>query len=322
MQNHTPDGPLERPQARRWLVTFFCALAAPVVLTGAVLWWERDRLPAPQLTPNLSFNEKMRWARGPLREGRCGTLVLGSSMALNNLDGDVLARKGYAPVLNLGAWGLGVVANRRLLDLVLEACRPKRIIMPVYYGDFGPLGANDFDAGKLRAYLGDRGASDLSFYLRGATLVDLRRDYRNLARYRRRGADDYTNLNFDGTGAALLACEGFQRDAGRWNGFASMPVAPSAQAMQALAQIAAVASRAGIPLTVMETPLRGAAREALGEGLAAWRAQVSDIAQAGGARFVPAPADLADESFADYAHLNACGAKAWAQAALPALEAR
>jgi hypothetical protein len=319
MQHETTRYSAEGQHARRWLVVFFGTLTSFAFLTVAVLLAEIDRLPAPQLTTNLSFNEKMRWAREALVEGKCDTLVLGSSMALNSLDTAELARKGYLPAANLGAWGLGVIANRRLIDLVLNLCTPKRIIYPFYYGDFGPVGGTDFDPVNLKLYLHTRGASSVPFYMRGITLVQLWRDYWTLAMYRRSGAGAYTNLGFDEAGAALLSCSNFQRDAGRWDGFMSRTVHISPEAMQAFVGIIAVAREHGIPLTVMETPMRGAARDALEVDLAALRARVSVAVHDGGAHFVPAPADMSDDMFADYAHLNRCGAAVWTQVALPQL---
>jgi len=319
MQDKTPHIPQQDQQAQRWLILFFGTVSALALLTVALLWIERARLPAPQLTANISFNEKMQWARGPLAEGKCDTLVLGSSMALNSLDSAELARKGYLPAANLGAWGSGVTINRRLMDIVLDLCKPKRIIMPIYYGDFGLAAGNDFDAGKLRHYLRNGVSGDPALYLRGATLADLWRDYWNLAKYRRRGANGYTNLNFDETGAAPLACDNFQRDARRWNGFTSAPVKTSPESLQALVEIVAIARALGIPFTAMETPMREAARSAFAADLTTWREQVSAIVHIGGASFIPAPANLPDDLFADYAHLNSCGARAWTQAALPPL---
>jgi hypothetical protein len=76
---------------------------------------------APLFTPNLPLNEKMRF----LREHRPGsapiTVVSGASIALNDIDSDLLQDEEKRPFVNLGANGISVPTSQefyqRLADL-------------------------------------------------------------------------------------------------------------------------------------------------------------------------------------------------------------
>jgi hypothetical protein len=76
---------------------------------------------APLFTPNLPLNEKMRF----LREHRPGsapiTVVSGASIALNDIDSDLLEDEEKRPFVNLGANGISVPTSQefyqRLADL-------------------------------------------------------------------------------------------------------------------------------------------------------------------------------------------------------------
>jgi hypothetical protein len=76
---------------------------------------------APLFTPNLPLNEKMRF----LREHRPGsapiTVVSGASIALNDIDSDLLEDQERRPFVNLGANGISVPTSeqfyQRLADL-------------------------------------------------------------------------------------------------------------------------------------------------------------------------------------------------------------
>lgn len=65
--------------------------------------------------------------------------------------------------------------------------------------------------------------------------------------------------------------------------------------------------------------MRSVAREKLGVDLVKWRETTERILASAGARFAAAPDAMPDEMFADYAHVNSCGARAWTRSLLQAL---
>ena len=111
-------------------------------------------LPAPHLSRSASFNEKAGWLRGALASGRCDVLVVGSSMALNNVAASRLAGTGHS-VINIGSFGVNPEDTLELLRIVTARCAPRLIVMATYQGDF----ASDMPDDKtiawpaLRAYL-------------------------------------------------------------------------------------------------------------------------------------------------------------------------
>ena len=91
---------------------------------------------APLFTPNLPLNEKMRF----LREYRPGpqpiTVVSGASIALNDIDSDLLEEQERRPFVNLGANGVSVPTSEQFYKQLAGTlpcagghlrCQPRRI---------------------------------------------------------------------------------------------------------------------------------------------------------------------------------------------------
>src|SRR3984885_7317453 len=83
---------------------------------------------APLFTPNLPLNEKMRF----LREHRPGsapiTVVSGASIALNDIDSDLLEDKEKRPFINLGANGISVPTSEQFYKQLADLYPVREVI--------------------------------------------------------------------------------------------------------------------------------------------------------------------------------------------------
>ncbi|MEN9709092.1 MAG: hypothetical protein RIQ68_1500 [Pseudomonadota bacterium] len=304
--------PPATPRARSWLAIFAGSFGLILLILAGLIFALRDQLPPPKFSGNVAFNEKIRWARTKLQAQECDTLVLGSSIALNNVDAQALESASGHKVMNLGTWGLEIAGSAKLFDALVNVCTPKRVILPIYYGDFAfsPEAAIP-EAPILTDYLRSENSSAIFHYIRHGDLFGLWKNYRAIKRYRSVGPTNYQHLVFDHLGSALLACDGFKVDAQRWNGYQKRTAHIEPEAIKAFDAFLESAQRFGVKVTVAETPMRAQAREALQASLHKWRETLTKTAAKRGAHFLPPPSDFGDELFADYTHLNACGAQAW-----------
>jgi len=304
--------PSSTPRARSWLAIFAGSFGLILLILAGLIFALRDQLPPPKFSGNLSLNEKIRWARPLLQAGACDGLVLGSSIALNNVDTLSLAQGSGERIINLGVWGLEIQASYALLESVLRLCKPKIVFLPIYYGDFSATpDRTGAEMISIDAYLLDRSGHEFIHYIRHGDLFGLWRHYRVLKRYRAVGGTSYLNLAYDRGGSALLNCEGFARDPQRWNGFQKRAAVIDAKVQRDFESILRQLQILGVKTIIAETPMRGAARELLAEPLKDWRETLTKMAAERGALFLPPPSNFGDELFADYTHLNACGAQAW-----------
>lgn len=304
--------PSSTARARSWLAIFAGSFGLILLILAGLIFVLRDQLPPPKFSGNIAFNEKIRWARVKLQSQECDTLVIGSSIALNNVDAQALESASRHKVMNLGAWGLEIAGSAKVFDALVNICTPKRVILPVYYGDFAfsPEAAIP-DALILTNYLQSKSSSAILHYLRHGDLFGLWKNYRSLKRYRSVGSTNYQHLVFDPSGSALLACEGFKINMQRWNGFEKRTVHIEPEAMKAFASFLERAQSLGISVTVAETPMRAQANQALQGSLHKWHEELAKTAAERGALFLPPPSDFGDAFFTDYTHLNACGAQTW-----------
>ncbi len=83
---------------------------------------------APLFTPNLPLNEKMRF----LREHRPGsapiTVVSGASIALNDIDSDMLEDEERRPFVNLGANGISVPSSEQFYQQLADLYPVREVI--------------------------------------------------------------------------------------------------------------------------------------------------------------------------------------------------
>ena len=299
-----------------FLRAFALALLLCIGAVAAVLAYAGADFPAPHFSRSASFNEKARWLRGalaegPRRDGRCEVLVAGSSMALNSVDGSLLAAGGER-VINLSSFGVTPEDTVEMLRIVLPLCRPKTILMAAYQGDFRQWQEQkDIAWDRVRSYL--TGGSDMR-----AHLADFDPWYlveRSLAASELHRTDTYMSLAFDRTGGARLDCTTAYRMEKRWNADLLETVTPARpEALAAMGEIARMARAAGARLVIAVPPLRPRAERNFypAERDALWRAVSAAIAPAGGTLVRPAGnAGFTDAEFADYAHLNRCGAARW-----------
>ena len=283
-----------------------------IILITTICIFEKG-IPAPRLSSSDEFNEKARLIRNS-SANKCDVLIIGSSMALNNIDGSAIKKmtRGKS-VLNLGSAGLSVSESGILLNYVVPLYKPKVIILATYYGDFTDHWEKTIDWKLFRNYI--HGKSTVISYLKSIDhryyLFTYIKKCRSIAN---KGNTTYPALMFDGTGSLMLDCNNFEIKPHRWdppNIHNPLPRGRTSENLAGLADIEKIARNTHSHLLVVATPLRKTAEERLSipEIAQLWEAVSRSVNIAGGTFIrVRSFYDFNDEHFTDFAHLNGCGA--------------
>lgn len=311
-----------RSKALKYILIVLLVPHLFLVAVSLLFGFFRAQAPAPHLSNSVSFNEKARWLNDHLNS-RCDFLVIGSSMALNNLDAQELASQFPGNVVvNTASWGMSVEESYTMLKKIIPLCKPKTIVLVTNYLDFSSTGNKEIAWDRFGRYLN---ASLIeSTYTRGFDLFYLADDlkYQSDATRERR---DYGSLAFDDTGTVNLDCKQFHIDPRRWDGYKFDHLATSGirpAALDAITSMANTANEANSRFVVIATPMRPAAEASFYPEIRAelWDSVRRRVENRNGVYLhVAGTNGFNDELFADFLHLNACGAKKLTQLAAHAL---
>lgn len=303
-----------KPDASTYLAVL---LLVPLVCTAALIvsiLFFQNELPAPRLSNSSAFNEKARWIRGNLPQ-KCSTLILGSSMALNNIDAEMLPRERFGEqIANVASWGMGMRDSEKMLKMIAPLCKPDAVILVTNFMDFNSAWSKDIDWVLFDEYIHQ--SSYLLAYLREFDLRDFISAIKSRRKNSKEGTKFYQSMVFDETGTVNFACRNFRIDPRRWDGHQSRELELDAnlraENIQALHRIAETAKQMNIKLYVLTPPMRRVAETGflVDARKTLWDDVKRVVSKSGGAYLqVPGSSEFGDELFADFAHMNACGAE-------------
>ena len=290
---------------RRYLASFVAVVS---VLSALTLWLV---LPiAPQFTGNASFDQKMMFVRAMRPDGQQKlSLVVGSSMALNNVDSDLLAAAYHKPFLNLGVWGMGAGDAQALADEVAMRQPVDEIILATQFFELRDEALTGFriSSAAFEQYM------QAPFLLAGLSYRDFYDSLRMRQRWKKQSgnAQSYVSLRFTPTGAVRLDVPPDRIDQARWDPKQDFPQACE-HCMDEVEAMCRVWHARGVNFTVIMPPLthwvRGA-RADVASLYADRKARLKTSLAQCNATFFDADewADFDDNCFADFAHLNGEG---------------
>lgn len=299
---------------------------SPLLLITLILifiYFFNGAMPAPRISSSESFNEKARWLKTNLNNG-CDIVIVGSSMALNNVDGSTIKSNfpSYS-VINIASWGLNISESRQLLLQVTKKCKPKLIIYSAYYADFDSQWSKDVDWELLENYFDNEPviltylkSLDIRYYI--STFFSRKVAQRKLNQV-------YHSLFFDETGSILLDCDNFDVIPARWTGhkkYKALNIKNIESNILDLKNIQDYINKNSIHFIFIKTPLRLEANETLSkpEIEQLWIDVEKSIKYFGG-RFIDMQLQngFTDDLFTDFAHLNKCGARKEIKFVIPVL---
>lgn len=265
---------------------------------------------APFFTPNLPLNEKMRF----LREHRPGSaplgVISGASIAVNDIDSDLLEDREGRPFVNLGANGVSVPTSEQFYKQVADVYPVREVIFATSTVELRDVYRSDVQVppGVFRRYVLGRMTMAEEFTYRDIT--GLMSYWKNWRDYHRRTSP--TSMAFTKTGAVPLEMNVDPASTGPGIADAIELNPHCVHCLDDLAEFCQDVRASGRPFTVVLGPVRPSVVEHWPEVravVADRRAQIRAIVQKFHATLfdITEYAILDDSCFANTLHLNAQG---------------
>jgi len=125
-------------KAKKYLYTLFLIFTIIFGLVAGYLFYYKQKLP-PSLTENIYFDSKLKFIKDKIDIDSIDTIIIGSSVGLNNIRGEYLQThsKVAKGVLNLSVNGAYTRRASQILKLTEGFSNLKRVIYSVQYTDLG-----------------------------------------------------------------------------------------------------------------------------------------------------------------------------------------
>ena len=310
---------------KSWLSGWFAYTLGFVGLAFAsVVILERYAGMPLRFTKSISYDIKIKFAKEQLADKQYDTLIVGSSMALNNVDADVLeASDAVNRVLNLSSWGMATSECLQLLQM-LDLREVKYVVHAAQYFDY---------VGELDKVLDER---ELARYFKGywtykTYFQNISRLPQNLWDYFDFGneyGDSRTQayLGFDNSGGVNFERDGFLINKRKWEEIPPVPALPIGDDyFRHLLAMQKFLAEQGIQLVVVTPPFRDnllAQGEEFREFFFAHKDYLERLSRTRGFVYVDAHdrLDLDDQFFVDASHLDAKGARRMSELVVDAVE--
>jgi len=274
------------------------------------------------VTNRISFDAKIKFIREHIDVDKVDTLIVGSSIGLNNVQGAYLEKesKRAESVLNLSVYESSAFQVEQLLMLSDAFPNLKRIIYSAQFSDFPyPSRFKDYNPELLKRYIRDELNPFEHFMLMFRACRNLYFCYNRQREWASEHAmnNKFTYLGFDHTGSVPLHIYGKDIIRKRW----SIPhgSAQNPKAFDAVARMTKRATDKGIEFYFVQQPYRQHlvdANKHIQLLMQTFPTRIKKIMQANGGEFLNLhdTLHLSDAYFADRSHLNDKGSIVGAEA--------
>jgi len=209
---------------------------------------------------SISYDVKLNFIRESKLLENANTLVVGSSMALNNIDGNRIVNKAkkIRKIANLGSWALQSSEVLQLLKLI-NLDEVEYIIYATQYLDFEEKRRSKIDDLEVESYLNNEFI--LSPYV--TTLTSIPTNISNYTKYADiyLNPNKYTYLKYDKTGGINLNFSDKYIDKERWESIDKEVYTLDEACFDDLVTLSKLARSKGIKLIVLTTPYRASMME-------------------------------------------------------------
>ncbi len=268
----------------------------------------------------ISLDAKLMFLRDMKDKEHIDTIIIGSSIGLNNIQGIVLEESSVKVkhALNISAFSLVVMQVEQFLEIISLFPNVSRVIYSAQFPDFElPLVFENYDIDFAKKYINlDKGSIDItySFYAYKYFTKCLERHNRwsELMKNNR-----YTYLGFDRTGSAPLHVYGNDISKRRWE--TPHSASPIKESYLSLERMVKKTKKDGIKFYFVIQPYRASLvkkSEHVRSTLISFDQDAKKTVLHNGGKFLNLHKQLhlSDDYFADRTHLNDKGSAATAEA--------
>jgi len=301
---------------KKYIKIIFIIFGMIVATTAGYSIYFAKHYPTP-IIDHISFDAKIQFIYENIDIEQMDTIVVGSSLALNNVQGIFLEKSSEkcSHVLNLSVWSIDASQVEQLLELADVFPNLKRII---YSGQFTSFNhayrLKKFDADFIKKYISHQlnpieyaafvlnACKDISFCAKRQKEWEKKYGQKN----------KYTYLGFDHTGSAPLDIYGKDIIQARWVKVDGARVDP--KALKALSRMAKKAYKNNIKFYFVQQPYRQAhinKNKHIEDVMKTFPKQIKAILTEHNGLFLNLheKLKLSDKYFADRSHLNRLGSK-------------
>lgn len=268
----------------------------------------------PPITSRISFDGKLKFVREHIDPDKIDTLIVGSSIGLNNVLGSVLEKnsKIVQHAVNLSVYEATTLQVEQILELSDAFPNLKRIIYSAQYSDFPHARKyENYDSNLLKRFM----RKELSPLALSKLLFDACNNLPFCYEREKKWEEEHTKSNkfsylgFDHTGSVALDIYGKKASGGRWH----LPHPPimHPESFMSVSRMAKKAKKENIMFYVVHQPYRQPLydkHQKVRDGMAYFDAKIKEIfTQVSGHLIVLQNLHLNDDYFADRTHLNKKG---------------
>ncbi len=263
------------------------------------------------ITDHISFDAKLKFARERVDPDKVDTLIIGSSIGLNNLLGSIMEKnsKKIDKVLNLSVYGATTLQAEQIMALTDAFPNLKRVIYSVQYSDMPHTWKfKDYHPKTLVKYIRHEltpfAYLKLLFHACNNLLFCYERQKKWVPDHMR--TNTFESLIFDASGSVPLHIYGKDIVHHRWH--LPHPGIMHGESFKAVGRMAKKAQENGIGFYVVHQPYRQPLYEkhkSVRDAMAYFDKRVAEAMQPYGGKLIRIqPLHLGDAYFSDRTHLN------------------
>ena len=205
---------------KKYIKLLFLSLGTVLLVSIIYSMYYIQNCPLP-VTNRISLDAKLKFIKEKIDKRQIDTIIVGSSIGLNNVNGEVLAKecKACKHVLNLSVYEASALEVEDVLKLTKLFPNLKRVIYSVQFPDFAEASRfANFDPDIIKKYL-DNDFTPLSkatflFHMCQNIFFCVKREWDFLHKHSRNNQFGY--LGFDSTGSVPLHIYGKDIIKSRW----------------------------------------------------------------------------------------------------------
>ncbi len=297
-------------QSKTYLKLLFLGL---FLMIGSAIGYANyfsQHYPLP-ITDRISLDAKLKFVREHIDVDKVDTMIVGSSIGLNNILGSVLqeASTKIHSVINMSVYEATTLQAEQLTHLSDTFPNLKRIIYSAQYSDFPHARKyEDFDTKKLIKYM----RNELNFakswlvFFRACRNIKFCMERQRAWEGKHQQRNRFEYLGFDSSGSVPLHIYGDDIIGHRWR--SPQPGVMHSQSFAAVARMADRANKKNIKFYLAHQPYRKGLYETNKEvrnAIAYFDKKVGEVfTMVDGKLIVLQEEGLGDEYFADRTHLN------------------
>jgi len=243
---------------KKYLIIFFTILILLFALSVAYIYNFNKHYPAP-ITNRISLDAKLKFIRENINPDEIDTIIVGSSIGMNNIIGSILEKssKRVKHALNLSVYEATTLEAEQLLELSSAFPNLKRVIYSAQYSDFPhPYRYKDYDANKLRRYIRHELSfvSYLKLMFKACNNLLFCYERSNKWESKHQKANQFTSLIFDHTASVPLKIYRKEKVGGRW--YLPHPGIMHGESFNALERLSKKFKKIGVQFYLAHQPYR------------------------------------------------------------------